>query len=425
MRGHFICHNHALPALLRGALSKRPTGIGPSARCTSFEAQISHTSTFTLESRERRTTHPGSPYVAPQESIPNPFTGAGVPALLKKEVLDRARTIVQSSTVPDPGAVEETLQACERFARILAGEVPLVGQGSRAENTQASNLLSLEETQDNSKSQFRRDSLSRKDAPLTGDTKSAAAQLVSSTAYKVITEPKVYITPKLLSLYVNVQSLLGRPQSLPEVLSLYASKPVPKSNTAPIQYKTPYPRKPSAHIPLEIANNALTAAIKIRNLPLCFDIIHYSVCAPAFRISKFFRKAFIPLSGAVLAPLAIYKLSSELAAYQTMWDTPSATQMLFAGILAYVSFTSIIGVVAITTANDHMDRVTWAIGTPLRERWMREEERMLIDRVAGAWGFQQRSRRGNEEGPDWEALREWIGMRGMVLDKTELMDGME
>ena len=84
-----------------------------------------------------------------------------------------------------------------------------------------------------------------------------------------------------------------------------------------------------------------------------------------------------------------------------------------------------IGFVAVTTANDQMDRVTWATGMPLRERWLREEERAAIDRVAGAWGFKERWKRGEEVGEEWEALREWTGLRGMILDRTELMDGME
>jgi hypothetical protein len=33
--------------------------------------------------------------------------------------------------------------------------------------------------------------------------------------------------------------------------------------------------------------------------------------------------------------------------------------------------------------------------------------------------------RGEEVGEEWESLREFIGMRGMILDKTELMEGME
>ena len=103
----------------------------------------------------------------------------------------------------------------------------------------------------------------------------------------------------------------------------------------------------------------------------------------------------------------------------------AATAVAFAGILTYVGATATIGVVAMTTANDQMDRVTWATGMPLRERWLREEERAAVDRVAGAWGFRESWRRGEEEGEEWEMLREWVGVRGMVLDRVELMEGME
>lgn len=80
---------------------------------------------------------------------------------------------------------------------------------------------------------------------------------------------------------------------------------------------------------------------------------------------------------------------------------------------------------AITTANDQMERVTWSQGMPLRERWIREEERAAIDKVAQAWGFNETWRRGEEEGDDWEVLREWVAARGMILDAAELMEGME
>ncbi len=79
---------------------------------------------------------------------------------------------------------------------------------------------------------------------------------------------------------------------------------------------------------------------------------------------------------------------------------------------------------AITTTNDHMERVTWAPGIPLRERWLREEERAAVDKVAISWGFKG-GRQGEEQGVEWEGLREWCGLRGMILDKTELMEGME
>ncbi|KAI4186450.1 MAG: hypothetical protein L6R41_003465 [Letrouitia leprolyta] len=422
MNYNVLTRRHGLRSLLESTSSNSRGGttrVRIPARCDSFKKQLLYSSsTFAVKSNKEDSIHK-KPYKAAMQGNRSGSKSAGLPALLEQEVLDKARTILHSSTVPDVAAVEGTLEACEKFAQILAEEAQSINGGSEIERTPASKLLSLEEGQHGVKSQH------RKLVPLTENSKSATAHLISSTSYKIITDPKVYITPKLLSMYVNVQSLLRRPRSLPEVFDLYACKPVPKSNTSPIRYSTPNRNKPTAHIPLQIADTALTAAIKSKDLSLCFDIINYSVCARAFRMSKFFRKAFAPISGAVLAPFAIYKLASELSVYISTMDSKMATHMLFGGILAYVGFTATIGVVAVTTANDQMDRVTWAIGTPLRERWMREEERMLIDRVAGAWGFQQRSRRGEEEGEDWEALREWIGMRGMVLDKTELMDGME
>ncbi|KAL8997250.1 MAG: hypothetical protein Q9169_003443 [Polycauliona sp. 2 TL-2023] len=354
-----------------------------------------------------------------QDGSPKLSASPSISSTLDNEILGRARTVLQSSTVPETAEVEEIFQACEVFARLISEETQPLPQAITDQTSSASNLLSLEENQDDSAAR------DQADAVLTGPVKNAAAQLISSTAYKMITEPKVYITPKLLLAYVTVQSLLNRPRSFPEVFQLYASKPLPKANTTPVEFTTPNPSNPTAHVPLPVADIALSAGIKIKDLPLCFDIIDYSVCARASQYHRFLRRALVPISGAVLAPFAVYKLASELAIYLQNMDAAVATDVLFAGILAYVGFTATIGVVAVTTSNDQMDRVTWASGTPLRERWMREEERMLIDRVAGAWGFQQRSRRGEEEGLDWEALREWIGMRGMILDRTELMDGME
>jgi len=72
-----------------------------------------------------------------------------------------------------------------------------------------------------------------------------------------------------------------------------------------------------------------------------------------------------------------------------------------------------------------MVRVTWVQGTPLRERWIREEERRALDLVAMAWGFEEKERRGFEEGEEWELLREVVERKGMVLDDPALMEGME
>ncbi|KAL8902938.1 MAG: hypothetical protein Q9171_007559 [Xanthocarpia ochracea] len=422
MRHHLLIRSQVTKEIIEGAVSRgrasRNLCTAPARRSNNTH-NISQSRVFPPRQKNQLHQHARLASTRSQKRGSDLSPNPSIPSALEDEVLSRARAVLQSSTVPDIAEVEELLQACEAFARLVSEEIKSFRQNTTTEPTPASNLLSLEEIEDDSKAR------DRKSVPSTVPGKNAAAQFISSIAYKIITDPKVYITPKLLSTYVNIQSLLGRPESLPEVFHLYASKPIPKPKTNPLKFSIPNPNKPTAHIPLSVAETALNAAIKTKDLPLCFDIINNSVCARAFRYTKFLRRALVPVSGAVVAPFAVYKLASELSVYLSNMDAAVATDVLFAGILAYVGFTATIGVVAVTTSNDQMDRVTWATGTPLRERWMREEERMLIDRVAGAWGFQQRSRRGEEEGPDWEALREWIGMRGMILDRTELMDGME
>jgi hypothetical protein len=61
----------------------------------------------------------------------------------------------------------------------------------------------------------------------------------------------------------------------------------------------------------------------------------------------------------------------------------------------------------------------------LSARWIREEERAAFDRLALAWGFQKKARWGEEHGEDWEMLRDECGLRDMILDKTDLMEGMQ
>jgi len=255
--------------------------------------------------------------------------------------------------------------------------------------------------------------------------RSIATKETTKLAHDILKHSGVFITPAHLDTYVSIQTLLGRPETLPEAFTLYAGKPIPKPNTPPTQYKTPNPNKASSAIPTSLADAALTAAIEKKDLSLALAIIDTTVCTPAFNRSKIIRKALPPLTGFALAPVAVYTLASQLSVYQESMDSAMATNVAFAGILAYVGFTATIGIVAVTTANDQMDRVTWATGMPLRERWLREEERAALDRVAGAWGFKEPWRRGEEEGGEWEELREFIGRRGMVLDRVELMEGME
>ena len=325
---------------------------------------------------------------------------------------------IQAQKIPSETQVLASLEICEDLARGITSSSSS-GSITNDNVTPASNLLFLEEGAAAS-------TATTQDAiTMAPSLKSKVTETISAAANNIITNPTVFISPKVLQSYVNIQAMLEKPEYLGKALALYAQKPIPKPDTSPVQYISANPDKASSAVPLSVANTALTVAINARNLPLCLDILKATVCTPAFHKNKLTRKAILPLSAFALAPFAIYTFASQLSIYQESMSNDMATKVAFAGILAYVCFTGTIGVVAVTTANDQMDRVTWATGMPLRDRWLKEEERAMLDRVAGAWGFKETWRRGEEEGQDWEALREWIGLRGMVLDRVGLMEGME
>ena len=334
------------------------------------------------------------------------------------EELHTAASVVKSDTVPSEEVIQRALRICEDLARSVVEPIESLETPSRLEKTPTSNLLSLDELS-RAPTSPPPENLSR---PSLEDH---TVDSISSTAYKIVADPKVFITPAILTTYINTQSILSRPESFPQIFDLYASKPIPQPGGLPIKYKDANPKRASSAVPLPLAHSALNAAIDAKDLPLCLSIIDTSVCTTAYERSKVLRYALLPFAGLALAPAAAYVLAAQLAQYQHSMDHEMATNMAFAGIVAYVGFTATIGLVAIATSNDQMDRITWAMGTPLRERWLREEERALVDRVAGAWGLQDVNKRGEEEGGEWEALREWALMRGMVLDKPELMEGME
>ena len=330
-------------------------------------------------------------------------------------VHDKAHAILTSSTTPSGELVQGALKACQLLAESLAeGAEP-----TPRENTPTSNLLDLEE-------QRKRNHESTSSlGTLASAMRQRAVHKLSKLAYSIITTPQVFITPELLSSYVRTQSVLERPETIPPIFILYASKPVPLAHSSPVHYRIPNPNKISSAVPLSVADTALDSAIERKNLLVCLDIINTSVCATPFHRLKLLKRALVPVSGLALAPAAAYTMASQWSLWQDTMDNQVARNVMFAGLLAYIGFTTTLGMVAITTANDHMNRVTWETGTPLRERWLREEERAMVDRVACAWGFQDLWRRGEEEGRDWQTLRDWIRMRRMVLDKVELMEGME
>ncbi|KAJ2905354.1 hypothetical protein MKZ38_005653 [Zalerion maritima] len=252
-----------------------------------------------------------------------------------------------------------------------------------------------------------------------------AINLISDTAYRIIDHPGVFISPAVLDKYVGVHSRLGLPETIPYAFELYANKPMPRPSRKGVKYVNQNPNSHKNAVPQPLADRALYTAISAKNLDAAVGIIQASFDTPAFRRSKLFRKVLVPGAFVTVAPVAIYDISSSLAAFQNTMDQGKATFVVFGGILAYVVFTGSLGMIARMTENDQMKRVTWAPGVPLRHRWIHEEQRAAYDRVACAWGFKEPYRSGEETGEEWELLREYIGQKGMILDAVELMEGMQ
>ncbi|KAK4044507.1 hypothetical protein C8A01DRAFT_42688 [Parachaetomium inaequale] len=247
---------------------------------------------------------------------------------------------------------------------------------------------------------------------------------VSDAAYTIVTQPTVVITRTILAEYVQLQARLGRPQSLPQILDLYASKPKPKLVSGAIRYVERNPSKAESAVDPAVAETALGAAIEAKDLEAAIGILENTYAAKAFLRSKLIKKAFLPGFAVAGTPVAIYYAATQLAQMQHALEPKIATGFAFAGAICYVGFTATIGMVAHFTANDQMKRVTWALGTPLRHRWLHEEERAALDKIACSFGFSEEHRYGEEEGEDFLWLREYILSRSMILDAVDLMPGM-
>ena len=342
-----------------------------------------------------------------------------VPRIVSQEELDKAflqvkatcDAILRLNHAPTEQEVVNALGHCNTLAELIV--LDCLPAPASEKTGAASALLSLDEPATKKISAHK----------ISADILRKLNEL-SKLAYLVVKSPPVFITPQVLELYVKLQASLEKPETFPEVFTMYANKPLPREGSIS-RYSKQNPNKVSNAIPIATADRALQVAINARQLVVAIDIVESAYTTKAFHRAKFVRKGLLPATGMAVAPLAAYTIASQFALLQNSMDSAMATNVAFAGILAYTFFTGTIGVVAITTANDQMDRVTWAPGMPLRERWIREEERAAMDKIAGAWGFRETWRRGEEEGEDWDALREWIGGKGMMLDRVELMEGME
>ena len=334
--------------------------------------------------------------------------------------------ITSANVVPDEVAVLELLNRIYEFSNVIVfgqTEAPSEADLDNASTNTPTVLDDLDEPR------LARNKKNVSHGAATGGMslsfRNKAADTLCELIYTLVRDPNVFIAPTILEVYTRVQCLLGKPEYLPEIFYLYAHKPKPIAGSSPIRYSDPWPDTPKNAVPMALSDAALDCAIQKKDMPLAIAIIDTTVATKAFRTYKVLRKATLPALALTATPLIAYAGATWVSTYQNVWDTDMAVYTTMAGSLAYIGTLSTIGFVAITTWNDQMQRVTWLVGTPLTQRWLREEERSYFDRVALAWGFQERWRRGEEQGEEWEGLRELVGQRGMVLDKTELMDGME
>ncbi|KAI0484867.1 hypothetical protein GGR56DRAFT_47541 [Xylariaceae sp. FL0804] len=335
--------------------------------------------------------------------------------------------VLDGNRIPPEADAIAALRACRVVADYVMDDSvqPQVAQMANELKSTASNLLSLEDSAE------KRDKAGSLKSSKASDTSTfepfrQMVDTISELAYTILSHRTVSITPNLLAHYVVVQNRLGRPETLPMAFQLYATKPTPRQGAAgSISFTSRNPAKIENAIDARIIEKALGTAIEARNLDAAVGIVENGYKAKAYGRHKLLRRGLLPLGTFAATPAAAWILATKFADFQQAMDGETATKVAFTGIIAYVGFTAMLGMVAVTTANDQMKRVTWAPGTPLRSRWFREDERAALDRIACAWGFQETWRQGEEEGPDWDVLREYLGQQGMLLDRTELMEGMD
>ncbi|KAF3910668.1 hypothetical protein ABW21_db0206457 [Orbilia brochopaga] len=242
-------------------------------------------------------------------------------------------------------------------------------------------------------------------------------------AYHIAIHPYIFISPKVLTEYIKLATILKDPATLPSIFKLYANKPVLQDPLKPA--RRPNPNAAKNAIAYDSAKAALQVAIAAKNMPIALDLIDSSVGTRAWCRRKLITQVipFTTITSAI--PVGLYKLSDYLAQFQEQWLHEKAVMYAFIGFMTYYLCTGSLGMIALLTWNDHMIRVNWIPGVYMRERWFMEEQRALTDRVAMAWGYQEPFKRGLESGWEWEMLRHWAGVRGMIIDSSEMVEGRE
>ncbi|KAF7550263.1 hypothetical protein G7046_g8079 [Stylonectria norvegica] len=382
------------PFIRRAILSQtRPTrnpSLGPSG------ARWNTTATAALEPDLAAPLPPAKP----SHQLPDPTHLARV----VEETRDK---FLSTDGIPAKQLTITALQTCLKAAEALQPQVRKVDAQSKAST---SRLVALgSETSKTQMDKSLRSSVNK----------------ISQSAYAIIAHPDVEMTPEFLELYVVIQATLGRPETLPSVLDLFATKRRPVVKKGVVQYVAQRPNSAMRAVQEDVASMALQTAIDAKNLDAALGVVESSFSLTAYKRQKLLKHATAPGLALVSLPFGIFGLASGYAAYwQNTMDVVTATGIGVAGISGYFFVVGSLGLIAKLSNKDQMVRVTWAPGTPLRYRWLREEERAAMDRIALAWGFKEPWRHGEETGPEWDGLREYLGYRNMILDRVEFMEGM-
>ncbi len=336
------------------------------------------------------------------------------------DILAKIQAIYKSDKVENEAVILRVLVGLRDVAKqaiAIRARQPLPAKATIRQSSAGAILSGLG---DDTKAAEQKTAASR---PLGFDSLPSPAYL-SKVAEDFIRFATVYLSSDVLTVYVQLQRLLARPRTIPEAFYLYANKPVPIQDSSPPKFSKANPKSAKQAIPEELADDALTAAIETKDMPLAMCVVDQAYCAPAWRRRRIIQKFGIPAFIYSLVPFGIYTLAQEASVYSNFLHPESFKWYVAVGFTTYVGCTSMIGYIALTTYNDNHDRVVWLPGTPLTERYLREDERAAMDRIACSWGFKELWRRGEEDGEEWEGLRQVIARKSMVLDKPDLMPGM-
>ena len=362
-----------------------------------------------------------SPSPGPPPSKSSEFRTENIPPDIDptlSSLIDTAQTFIKSAdSIPAAADVVNLLERLQQYASRLLN----TRDGLQVDNEEGSTSSGKNHLTGSSESTISTVRTAKVMSP-----RENTANIVSRTMYQLLCAPNVFITRPILDVYVKTQCLLGSPQFIPQIFELFASKETPIQNTSPVKYKASSPKSPNNAIPQSLATTALDAAIIRRDLDLAIAIVETTYATSAYRANRFLRKASVPIAAGMTLPFALYKLADYVAyQVQVAWDPGMYKFVVLAACGAYFGTLGVVGFVALTTYNDNHIRVSWQPGMEMRSRWLREDERAAYDRIALAWGFKEQSRWGEEQGHEWEGFREYLGVREMDLDRSNLLDGME